>query len=147
MEGLAPSLNCLVEMQSAIRNGETVRAGVSSYLLKSPPHEEYSQQLRALLFAWDQEHSDWRSALHAIKGPHRRALAELLCAGLAGQSILSQLNELRDELVRASEIELKAYVDLLPLKMLVPLLLFQFPAFLTLLFGPLLSKFIQELSR
>ncbi len=147
MEGLAPGLKCLVEIQSAIRNGETVRAGVGYYLHKSHPHDEYAQQLRALLFAWDQEHSDWRSVLHAVKGPHRRALAELICAGLAGQSILSQLTELREELVRASEMDLKAYIDLLPIKMLVPLLLFQFPAFLILLFGPLLSKFIQELSR
>ena len=147
MEGLAPGLKCLVEMQSAIRNGETVRSGVASYLKKSSPHEEFAQQLRALIFAWDQEHSDWRSALHAIRGPYRRALAEVLCAGLAGQSILSQLTDLRVELVRASELELKSFIDLLPIKMLVPLLLFQFPAFLILLFGPLLSKFIQELSR
>ena len=147
MEGLAPSLKCLIELQSALRNGETVRTGVGLYVRKCSANEEYARQLQQLLFAWDQEHSDWRASLHSIRGPHRRALAELLCAGLAGQSILNQLQELREEVIRASEHELKAFVDLLPIKMLVPLLLFQFPAFLLLLFGPMLVKFIQELSR
>lgn len=146
VEGLAPSLKCLIEIQSSLQNGETVRAGALRFIAGARARDEVAQELRRFLFAWDQG-QDWRTIVAGVSSPQRRALFELISSGLAGQAVLPQLEELRDEMIRACDIEMKRFIDMLPIKMLVPLLLFQFPAFLLLLFGPLLSKFVQELSR
>jgi hypothetical protein len=146
MEGLAPVLRCLIEIQSSVQNGETVRAGLLKFSQFVTDRGEVAEDFRRLLFAWDQG-GDWRLQIRRMKTPFRRSLAEITIMGLAGQSVLSHLEELRIEIERACEIEIKRHLDLLPLKMLVPLLLFQFPAFLLLLFGPLLSRLVQELNR
>jgi hypothetical protein len=155
VEGLAPVLKCLIEIQSSVQNGEPVRAGLTNFLRVSDQREEFAADLRRFLFAWDQGH-DWRRRFFSsnfstrsrrLQSPYRRALIEILAAGLAGQPVLTHLEELRLEIERACEIEIKGHLESLPLKMLVPLLLFQFPAFLLLLFGPLLNRLIQELNR
>lgn len=146
MEGLAPALKCLIEIQSGMKNGETIRGGLMRFLQLSPSSDEFTVGLRRFLFAWDQG-QDWQEQIRRLSSPQRRALAELITVGLSGQPILPHLEELRIEMISACEIEVKRHLELLPLKMLAPLLLLQFPAFLTLLFGPLLNRFLMELSR
>lgn len=146
MEGVAPPLKCLIEIQSSLQNGEPVRAGVLRFLQSAGGRESFAHSLRRVVFAWDQG-QEWRRILAEIKSPQRRALIELIIAGFKGQAVLPHLEDLKAEVIRACEIEMKQFVDMLPIKMLIPLLLFQFPAFLLLLFGPLVSRFIEELSR
>lgn len=146
MEGLAPSLKCLIEIQSSLQNGETVRSGVLRFLKTVGTRDPFAKSLRRIVFAWDQG-QEWRSIATEVESAHRRALIELIISGFMGQSVLPQIEELKREMTLACEIEMKQFVDMLPLKMLIPLLIFQFPAFLLLLFGPLLSRFVEELSR
>jgi hypothetical protein len=146
MEGLNPPLKCLIEIHSALSNGETVRVGLSRYLSIVPLHDEFASSIRRFLFAWDQG-QDWRVVVNAIKSAYRRALLELCATALAGQPILPHLEELRQELMSAANAEIGEHLELLPIKMLVPLLLFQFPAFLLLLFGPLLVRLLEEMNR
>lgn len=146
MEGLAPTMKCLIEIHSAIRNGESVRTGITQYLKASVGQDECASQMRSFLFAW--EHGrDWKAVIASVGSSHRRALMDLIASGLQGQSILSHLEELRVDVMSACEDEIRHKLEILPLKMLMPLLLLQFPAFLLLLFGPLLGKLIEELNR
>jgi hypothetical protein len=144
MEGLAPPLKCLIEMQSALQNGETARAGLLRYSQGS--QDEFAQGVRRFLFDWDQGR-DWRQAIGNLKSAHRRSILELAACSLSGQSVQSQLMELRFEIEAACESEIKAHVDLLPIRMLLPLLLFLFPSYLLLLFGPLLTHFMREVAQ
>lgn len=146
MEGLNPSLKCLIEIQSALHNGEPIRAGVMRYLASSAVDCDFSAAIRRFLFAWDQG-QDWRAVIRSIQSPHRRALLELVSSALAGQPIQAHLEELRSEIVSAAHAEIGRHLEILPIKMLIPLLLFQFPAFLLLLFGPVLGRLLQELAR
>lgn len=146
MEGLSPTLKCLIEMQSALQNGETVRVGLKRYLANPTPKDRFAKQVRAFLFAWEQG-QEWQTTVRYVPEIQRRTLLEVAACGLAGQSILPHLESLREELMAASHHEIEAHLEMLPLKMLVPLLLFQFPAFLVLLFGPLLRHLIEELNR
>ena len=146
MEGLSPPLKCLIEIQAAIQNGESARIGASRYLLTAPICDDFASAVRRFLFAWDQG-QNWRAVITGVKSPHRRALLEVVGTALLGQPILSHLEELRIELIRVTEAEIQQHLEMLPLKMLMPLLLFQFPAFLILLFGPLLSKLLLEISK
>jgi len=146
MEGLAPPLQCLIEIQAALQNGETVRVGIGRYFAVASGQRDFAADLRRFLFAWDQG-KDWRSIVVEISSPHRRALVDLIATALAGQPIIAHLEELKSEVVAAVDLEIKNHVELLPIKMLIPLLLFQFPAFLVLLFGPLLNRLIEELNK
>ncbi len=146
MEGLAPPLKCLIDVQAAIANGETARVGVKRYLASGPTDAAFATSLRSFLFAFEQG-QDWRTELKQLKSPYRRALIEIIAFGLSGQSISSPLQTLRDEMQMAAEAEIQQHIEMLPLKMLIPLLLFQFPAFLLLLFGPLLRHLIEELNK
>jgi hypothetical protein len=144
MDHIAPPLACAIEMQHALRNGETPRAGVARFLEASDG--EFARQLRRALLAWDQG-GDWRPEAARMRSPYRRAICDALMRSLSGQPIQARLDELRTEIELACELEIRRHVDLLPLKAMVPLLLLQFPAFLILLLGPLLSRLLEELSR
>lgn len=157
MEGLAPPLKCLIHVQSGVQNGESVRSSLTRYLHGGDVlfdgssraleiDDAFGHVLRRFLFAWEQGH-DWRSLLNEAGSHQRRALLEVLACGLAGQSISAHLESLRDEITNACDLEIREHLELLPLKMLAPLLLFQFPAFLLLIFGPLLRHLVEELNR
>jgi hypothetical protein len=145
MEGLAPPLKCAIELQAAIRNGESVRTGVHRFVGTARADDEFATYLRGLLVAWERG-LEWRSSLDT-QSPQRRALVEIVANGIAGHAIASQLDAVRLEVERACEHEIREHLELLPLKMLVPLLLFQFPAFLLLMFGPLLRHLVEEMNR
>ena len=144
MENLAPPLICLLELQSALANGESVRSGFLKYVSQSK--DEFSNLCKKFLFAWDKG-QNWGRLIQDEPSSYRRILLELVAAGLSGLSIQNQLKEIQVEIERGMDLEIKRHVELLPLKMMVPLLLFQFPAFLLLLFGPILSQLLKELAR
>ena len=146
MEGLAPPLKCLIEMQSSLQNGEVIRLGLRRYLTSASVKDDFASVIRRFVFAWDQG-QDWRAIIMQVASPQRRALLDLIALSFNGQPIMGHLEELRTEIVSACDLEIRAQLDMLPMKMLIPLLIFQFPAFLLLLFGPLLGHLIQELNR
>lgn len=146
MEGLAPPLKCLIQIQSSIANGESVRSSIARYLQIVLVDDPFAMTVRQFMFAWEQGH-DWRAMLRNVESAHRRALIEVLACGLSGQSISAHLESLRTEMCAACDLEIREHLEMLPLKMLAPLLLFQFPAFLLLLFGPLLRHLVEELNR
>jgi hypothetical protein len=148
VEGLAPPLQLAIEMQSSLANGESIRSGIVRFASDSSSDttDEFARVVRRFLIAWDQS-QDWRSILKQVASPYRRSLLELAAHGLSGQSIQAPLAELQREIETACDEEIKLHIDMLPLKMLLPLLLLQFPAFMMVLFGPLLSRFVEEMSR
>lgn len=144
MEGLAPPLQLAIEMQSSLANGESIRSGIVRFASNS--QEDFARVVRRFMIAWDQS-QDWRLILKQVESPYRRSLLELAAHGLSGQSVQTPLQELQKEIEIACDEEIKLHIDMLPLKMLLPLLLLQFPAFMMVLFGPLLSRFVEEMSR
>ena len=79
------------------------------------------------------------------RGVYARALWDLAQRGFAGEPILHALVALDDEVARAARAELELHVSTLPFKMLIPLMLFQFPAHLLLLLGPILRDLTQTM--
>lgn len=74
-----------------------------------------------------------------------QAFWELLARGAAGQPTAEPLRALEDEARAAAESELELHVSTLPFKLLIPLLLFQFPAYLILLLGPMLRELTRQM--
>ncbi len=158
MEGLAPPLEALICLRYEIEKGNSVKSALKNYLAtksfvraqsrfrllhwraKEPSlHIKLSQLLRAY------EAGENFPIFAVEKKPHRMALMNVLSRGLKGEPIHTYLLQLEEELREACEEDLETHIATLPVKMLFPLLLLQFPAFLLLLLGPLMMQILNSL--
>lgn len=139
MENLAhPYLFTLFLIQE-IESGESVFKTVQKY--SQEQSDEFSQQL----VNWQQRHFMGQAPLpRAHLSMFRRSLFDLLDISVKGLSILTPLKELEKEMKFVTEQNIEQHLGILPFKLLIPLLLFQFPAFMLLLLGPLLSQLLLE---
>lgn len=141
MEGLAPPLALLSRVKRSIEKGESIKLGLMDYLKNT--NDEFSNFVTQWL-ANIQQGQDTKALLRSCSSIHRRYLLEVLERGLRGESVHSSLLRLEIEIIEACEEEISTKLARLPFIMMVPLLLFQFPAFLALLFGPLLKNFFHS---
>lgn len=142
MEGLAPPLQLLCEVKRAIENGATSKQGTLNFVRKY--QGEFPIQIARWLNLMEQgQKTD--NFLTVIPSIHRRALLQLLERGFRGESIYQPLLTMEEEIISACQDEQNRVLARLPFLLLVPLLFFMFPAYLVLLFGPLLGQFLQQL--
>ena len=142
MEGVAPPLALLSCVKRSIEKGQSVKQGVLLYIKKG------EGEFPSMVMRWMallQQGQDTRACIETLSSPHRRALLQVLERGLRGESIHGVLISLEEEMIEACKEEITNKLARLPFIMLIPLLLFQFPAFLMLLFGPLLQNFFHSL--
>ncbi len=140
MENISPTLNLILEVKSSLEAGLSVRSGVLKFL-NSPQtsfHIDVTQWFHQI------EHQQNNNNLLNKLPLYRRTLLIVLEKGLRGIPILHTLDQLEKEVILACETEMEDYVKSLPLKMMIPLLLFLFPAYLILLFGPFLEMILSE---
>lgn len=142
MESLAPPLELLIVIKRNIEKGQSVRHGLLDYLKKNRSSfaREVSQWLS--LLERGQKIDSWMLKQKSIS---RKALLQLLERGLRGEPIYAQLQNMEVEIKEACQDEQNKYLARLPFLMLIPLLFFMFPAYLLLLFGPLLAQFLHQL--
>ena len=139
METLAPALELVLEVRFAIEKGESLKRTLWNYI-----GQNSIQSWCDILRIWLQMLETGRSPENILQKRSfaERRVLELLEQGLRGESIFSQLCSLEEELFEASRLEMEGFVATLSVKALIPLLFFQFPAFLLLLFGPFLTQFM-----
>ena len=143
MEGLAPPLELLITVRSAIEGGESVRTGVLRYVNRGTG--DFPTVVGQWILAFDQG-GNVEELLRRIPSVYRVSILRILMQGMKGQSIFALLVELEKELIEATQREIDKFIVLLPIKLLIPLLLLQFPAYLILLLGPLLKQLLEGLS-
>ncbi|MNL37018.1 hypothetical protein D3C87_1591390 [compost metagenome] len=142
MECVAPPLALLLAVKRSLEKGHPAKHGVLNYLKKEEgPFPQFVSKWLAHL----QQGQATQELLRQEKSIHRRVLLQLLERGMRGESIYLPLTQLEDEIIEACQHELSQKLAKLPFLLLIPLLLFQFPAFLLLLFGPLLQNFFHSL--
>lgn len=141
MEDISPSLLLILDVRTALENGSSVRTGVLSFIQNS--QSSFSEIVSIWLLKLDQRQdpSDLYSTLH----PCRRSLLTLLEKGLLGNAILPHLMDFEKEVIRSCEAELEEHIQKLPLKLMLPVLFFMFPAYLILLIGPILLALLNSL--
>ncbi len=143
MEELAPSLQFCLTLRFAIENGSSVfvasKKGIQSI------SGDFALDLTALIVAHEQGRSLSQSELRSTS-LYRRALIEVVAAGLKGEPIIKQIAEIEAELCAACEAEVDNFVAKLPIRALLPLMLMQFPAFLLLVLGPIMSELTRGLN-
>lgn len=143
MESLAAPLELALELQGSLEKGESLRLGIKNYLSKN--RSPFANEFQIWFLRYERGvpveiGSEWN------KNAYRRTLLQTIKAGLEGQSIHEPLSALVEELFSASIDELEEEVRLRPVKLLIPVLVFQFPAYLLLLLGPVLQKVLSSIS-
>lgn len=142
MEGLAPPLELLLSVKRSIESGQPPKNGIHYYLRRHQgDFPVFVTQWLGLL----QQGKSTQDLLRELKSQHRQVLLQLLERGLRGEAIYNMICNLEEEILESCHEELANKLAQLPFQLLIPLLLFQFPAFLVLLFGPLLKNFFHSL--
>lgn len=137
MEALADPYRCLIEIRSGVEAGRGLRPVLREFLRRD--QSPFAASLARWFVRFEQGQRNHGESL-LKKNTYRQALVSILAAGLSGESVFERLIELENEMYQASLNEIEEKLRVLPIKMLVPLLLLQFPAFLLLLFGPILQQ-------
>lgn len=134
MESVTPPLiSAIQEIRWSILAGHSAKESVRLYI------EGGGEMAAELRERWVLRANPSSAATaRPFKSHYRRALWELIERGCSGQPVLEALSGLQEEAARAAQAELDHHLSVLPFKVLIPLLLFQFPAHLILLLGPLL---------
>jgi hypothetical protein len=137
MENLTPPLLTAVrEIRWAVASGQSMNEAVRLFL------ENASGPFAAKFRVW------WTLQQTNSAAPTEDPSAtfwqnlffETVRRGRAGQPVSEALRGLEEEIEMKAQAELDSFIAALPFKVLIPLLLFQFPAYLILLLGPLLRE-------
>jgi hypothetical protein len=143
MEYLAPSFELLLSVRQSIQSGRSVRSALFHFLegrdLKCP----LAQQVQQLVFSFDAggEFENLDPNLPIL----RKALYQTLWQGLMGVSISERLDQLAQEFQSHCRDHIDQYTATLPMKVMVPLLLMLFPAYMLLMIGPILQELLRSL--
>ena len=139
MVPLAPPLKAVLEIRLQMENGISVAQSVKNYV-QSNTQDEFAKELGLWLFARETGQR-FEKKLHF----HRKNLIEILNRGLKGDPIMEYLKDFEEDIVEICKEDLEKHLERLPYICLMPLMLFQFPAFLLLLIGPLVSNLLNVL--
>ncbi|MBS1968977.1 MAG: hypothetical protein JSU04_01650 [Bdellovibrionales bacterium] len=141
MDHIAPPLQLIAHVKRSIETGHSTRTGVLSYVRAE--RSSFAKDVSKWLGHLDQG-LPVGYLLVRHQSQYRRSLLELLERGMRGESIYVYLCQLEQETIEACQDEINRKLAKLPFLLLAPLLLLQFPAFLMLLFGPLLDNFFHS---
>ena len=137
MDYLAPPLNAVLQIQLKIKNGLSVQSAIHVYV-KDFPDCPFATQMGLWLFYLNTGKCFKEPTL--MKKSYRKTLLDILHRGLKGEPILDVLHEFEEELKIVALQDLEQQIQKLPFISLIPLFLFQVPAFLLLLLTPLLME-------
>lgn len=143
MEDLAPPYHFILELIYELESGGVVRSAVKKYL------ETHNNSFCLFLKQWLNKQQLGESAwqLPPTMSSYQKAIWDLLELSQQGASLMVPLYELEKELRFVCEEQLEQHLSLLPYKLMIPLLFFQFPALLLLLIGPLIGQLLTEVSQ
>ena len=143
MEGLNPCLNLLLCCRRSIEQGRPLSLAIKTFI------QNESDPFCAQVIKWSaffEQGQKTDAILSQIRSPYRRQLLEVLERGLNREPIGHILTLLEVEIHEACEEEIQKKLTDLPYQVMIPLLLFQFPAFLLLLLGPFLYQLIENMN-
>lgn len=139
MENLAPSYGFLVYLRHSIENGVSISTSLRRYL--EIEQNDFTPLLKKVVIQFENR-SSVQDIMQSAMAMQRRSVLELVLAGLNGQPIYQRVVELEEELFEQCQEQIDRFIKTLPFQLMIPLFLFQFPAFLILLLGPLIMQFV-----
>ncbi|MBX9769263.1 MAG: hypothetical protein K2X47_18445 [Bdellovibrionales bacterium] len=147
MEDLVPpSLICIRDVRQSLEDGVSVKVGVETFLARGL-HSQFRLHLLQWWGALFQKTSQNVATSTPQLHPLHELFFELLERGLRGDAIASSLERLEEEILKVAEDAVQKELDLMPFRLMVPSLLFFFPALMSLLLGPLMAEILDVLGR
>lgn len=138
MVHIVPSMAFIRDVKTQLEQGVSVEQAIQLVVLESK--EPFYTKMKLWLAYYKNSLSDHLT----FKTQYQKNLLEILRLGLQGAPIYAHLASLEQEMKQEFERQWKAYLDSLPMKLSIPLLLFFFPSYVILLFGPLVIQFLGE---
>ena len=138
---LAPPLQAVLEIRLLIENGNSVSQAIRLYSQRNN-EDNLAKELGSWLFSQSAGKKYENIIFNTF---YRKRLLEILSCGLSGTAILPALSDLEGDLIFIANEDLEQHIQKLPLISLIPLMLFELPAFFLLLTGPLLLNLLQTL--
>lgn len=140
MEGLAPLLQFVLDFEWGLRCGCSVAQSFQQALSQVEDRTLW-HELNQWWIGWQQN----QKLPKPIESRYRRILFDLTARGLAGSPIYERLQSFREDLLEACWTELEDFLQALPFRSGLVLMLFQFPAMLILLLGPMILSIMEAL--
>jgi hypothetical protein len=140
-----PTFNFLIFLRRHLELGHSTQSIVALYL-RSKINDDFSETLSAWYFRKTQQLPPSNPSISVIKSAYRRQIIFLLELGFRGEPIYKQVLLLEQELILALDFEIQKKAASLPIKMLIPLLIFQFPAVAGVILVPFLENLFHSLN-
>lgn len=141
MAHIVPSISFLKDLKTEIARGLSVGSALQATISKQKT--DYSVQVY-LWFCHFQKTAENESS--SFKTHYQRCFLDIVASGLHGGPVFEHLGLLEARMEEEFERQWKAHLETLPSKLSIPLLLFFFPAYVILLFGPLIMIFLSEVN-
>lgn len=142
MERINPIIECITEIQSSLMSGESIKVGLISYIQQDSSMSKLQQTCKNFVTLYESG-QDTNKVVKGAKSELTKSLLLLLERGFKGEPISEALQDLKEFTVDQSEKDIANYLTILPFKAMIPLFIFQLPALLIILFGPLILS-LQE---
>ena len=142
MEYLATPYIFVEYLRYSLESGENFQASLKRFIFENP--SSFSEQLQKWLILKQIGKTgvgDFQKKFPVAK----KSIFDILDLAYGGVSIIEPLKSMEKELFHICEHDLGKHLDKLPYKLMIPMMLLQFPAVLMLLIGPLLVQFFSEL--
>ena len=149
-------LELLVATRLEMKRGKSVSASLHAVLtnklspeVKQTSHKMFYKNVSSWLARVEagQNSSDFSVILPELqKSTQRIYLIKVLERGLKGSPIDQSLADLEEEFFLATEIAYDRFLQMLPLRLLIPLMLFVMPSVFLLLLGPLFHLLAKGMS-
>lgn len=140
VESLAPFLLFVLELEWGLRCGCSVAQSWQQALARIQDRELWQE-----LSHWWQYWQQNQIQAPKISSRHRRVLFDLVIKGLSGSPIYERLQSFRADLLDSCWSELEDFLQALPFRSGIILMVFQFPAMLVLLLGPMILSMLEAL--
>jgi hypothetical protein len=136
--GLDSNLNFLVQFRHSITRGE----GMKAFLIRfaSENHGPLSHQIAALLIAYQQRKENYDNINESLE---RKLVLDLAWRCLKGEPVGHYLYDLERELEISLENKLELFIKALPIKVLLAVIFFQFPALIILAMLPVFHQILE----
>lgn len=142
MEDLSFLLKLCLRVRVSIEGGEALR--VSLLRFAETENSLSYIKLKQWLAYFDQTGGK-NCAESFFTNHHTQIFLDIIGEGLIGHSIYDRIRAMEEELIEVCKEEFQKELDKLPYILMIPLLLFMFPAYLLLLLGPILNLFLKQL--
>ena len=137
MANIAPSILFVRNLRTIIGQGTSMNDAMMS--LCTRPQNDFEIKM-AIWWAQKRLGKEGQALLDT---DFQRTCLELIEMGLQGAPVFQALEILEKEMKMEFERQWKAYLESLPARLSIPLLFLFFPAYVVLLFGPLVMQYSQ----